>query len=73
MEANASDFETTSRLCSQNQPPLWPGDALHLAICQRQRSCLVSVDEELCLPAEHYSVAVVIQQATDREKLWVND
>jgi hypothetical protein len=33
----------------------------------------VSVDEELCLPAEHYSVAVVIQQATDPEKLWVND
>jgi hypothetical protein len=58
VEANASNFETTSRLCAQNQPPLWPGDALHLAIF---------------LPAEHYSVAVVIEQATDREKLWVND
>ena len=38
--------------------PYGQADALHLAIC---------------LAAEHYGVTVVFQQATDREKLWVND
>lgn len=58
VEPNASDFDSASRFCAQNPPALRAGDALHLAICQRQRSCLVSFDLELCRAAEHYGVAV---------------
>lgn len=57
-EPNASDYSTAHQFCAQPSPALRAGDALHLAICQRQRSCLVSFDQELCQAAEHYGVSM---------------
>ena len=61
-EPNVTDYATAHQFCAQHTPPLRAGDALHLAICQRQRSCLVSFDRELCRAGKHYGVAIRLLQ-----------
>jgi len=34
------------------------GDALHIALCQRLKSCLVSFDQAMCAAAAHHRVAI---------------
>ena len=54
----AQDFSTAHGFCSNPTPAIRAGDALHLAVCQRQRSTLASFDQELCDAAEHYRIAM---------------
>jgi predicted nucleic acid-binding protein len=54
----AVDFALAARFCLSDPPPLRAGDALHLALCQRQNSCLASFDRALCKAASHHQVAV---------------
>lgn len=55
----AEDFHTAAQLClDAAAPALRAGDALHLALCRRQRSCLASFDRGLCAAAIHHGVAV---------------
>ena len=54
----AADFELAASLCLMDGSRLRAGDALHLAICQRQASVLVSFDKVLCEAARHHHVAV---------------
>jgi predicted nucleic acid-binding protein len=52
------DFTLAARFCLSDPPPLRAGDALHLALCKRQNSCLASFDRALCQAASHHQVAV---------------
>ncbi|MCP9888960.1 type II toxin-antitoxin system VapC family toxin [Cyanobium sp. ATX 6A2] len=54
----AQDFQTARDFCANPTPAIRAGDALHLAVCQRQRSALASFDRELCNAAEHYRIAL---------------
>jgi len=47
LELTCADFDGAARLCLAEAPPLRAGDALHLALCQRQRCMLVSFDQAL--------------------------
>ena len=47
-----------ARLCLAEAPALRAGDALHIALCQRQKSCPVSFDQSMCAAAAHHRVAV---------------
>jgi predicted nucleic acid-binding protein len=64
LELEAMDFDAAARLCLAEAPPLRAGDALHLAVCQRHRSQLVSFDQALCAAASHHRVAVELLQIT---------
>lgn len=57
-----ADFQATARLCLSLTKPLRAGDALHLAICQRQNSSLVSFDRQLHAAAWHHRVSPVLLQ-----------
>lgn len=57
LELTSSDVEGAARLCLAEAPPLRAGDALHRALCQRQRCQLVSFDQALCAAAAHHRVA----------------
>ena len=54
--AVAADFDVAARLCLKDAPPLRAGDALHFALCQRLKSCLVSFDQAICVAAAHHRV-----------------
>lgn len=54
----AQDFSTAQGFCAHPTPAIRAGDALHLAVCQRQRSALASFDRDLCDAAEHYRIAL---------------
>lgn len=58
LDLESDDFHTAARLCLADAPPLRAGDALHLAVCLKQRLCLVSFDKALCAAATHHRVAV---------------
>jgi len=58
LELIAADFDEAARLCLAEAPALRAGDALHIALCQRQKSCLVSFDQSMCAAAAHHRVAV---------------
>ncbi len=47
------DFALAAGFCLSDPPPLRAGDALHLALCKRQNSCLASFDRALCQAAVH--------------------
>jgi predicted nucleic acid-binding protein len=54
----ADDFALAARFCLGDGSRLRAGDALHLALCQRQNSVLVSFDKVLCEAARHHRIAV---------------
>ena len=60
--AVAADFDVAARLCLTDAPPLRAGDALHIALCQRLKSCLVSFDQAMCVAAAHHRVTVELLQ-----------
>jgi predicted nucleic acid-binding protein len=57
-----TDFDRAARFCLSITMPIRAGDALHLAICQRQNSCLASFDRQLCAAAEHHHVPMQLLQ-----------
>lgn len=54
----AQDFSTARGFCANPTPAIRAGNALHLAVCQRQRGALASFDRQLCDAAEHHRIAV---------------
>ncbi|MBM5807689.1 MAG: type II toxin-antitoxin system VapC family toxin [Cyanobacteria bacterium M_surface_10_m2_179] len=58
VRVEAVDFAVAARFCLSDPPPLRAGDALHLALCLRQNSCLASFDRALCQAASQHRVAV---------------
>jgi predicted nucleic acid-binding protein len=44
----AQDFSTARGFCANPTPAIRAGNALHLAVCQRQRGALASFDRHLC-------------------------
>lgn len=57
LELTAADFDAAARLCLAEAPALRAGDALHIALCQRQKCQLVSFDQAMCAAAVHHRVA----------------
>jgi len=58
LHIEAADYELAARLCLSEDAPLRAGDAVHLALCKRHNSCLVSLDKGLCRAARHHLVNV---------------
>lgn len=54
----AADFAVAARLCLVEAPSLRAGDALHVALCLRQRCRLASFDKELCTAGAHHRLTV---------------
>ena len=52
-----TDFNTAAHFCLSMSTPLRAGDAVHLATCQRQSSCLASFDRQLCAAAAQHHVS----------------
>ena len=61
-ELAAADFDVAARFCLADAPPLRAGDALHIALCLRLKSCLVSFDQAMCAAAAHHRVAIELLQ-----------
>ena len=61
----SADFQAAARFCLSPTTPLKAGDALHLAICQRQNSCLVSFDRQLHAAAMQHGVSTQLLQIPD--------
>ena len=61
-ELAAADFDVAARLCLADAPPLRAGDALHIALCLRLKSCLVSFDQAMGAAAAHHRVAIELLQ-----------
>jgi len=63
LEPRGSDFLQARQWLQQSQDlPLRSGDALHIALCQRLKSCLVSFDQAMCAAAAHHRVTVELLQ-----------
>lgn len=58
LELERVDFDVAARMCLLARPPLRAGDALHVALCLKSKSCLVSCDQAMCSAAAHHRVAV---------------
>ncbi len=58
LQLEPADFETAARLCLADPPALRVGDALHLALCQRQRSVLATLDRGLAQAALRHQLPV---------------
>ena len=54
----AEDFRSARDFCANPALAIRAAAALHLALCQRQRSTMASFDRELCDAAEHYRIVV---------------
>lgn len=57
---DAMDFDAAARLCLASSAALRAGDALHLAVCQRHRSTLVSFDQVMCEAAAQHRIEVAL-------------
>jgi len=53
-----ADFAVAARLCLDEAAPLRAGDALHIALCLRQRCRLASFDQALCRAGAHHGLRV---------------
>ena len=58
----SADFQAAARFCLSPTTPLKAGDALHLAICQRQSSCLVTFDRQFHAAATQHRVSTQLLQ-----------
>lgn len=63
LELTSGDFDGAARLCLAEAPALRAGDALHIALCQRQKCRLVSFDQAMCAAAAHHRVACQLLKA----------
>ena len=61
----SADFQAAARFCLSPTTPLKAGDALHLAICQRHHSCVVSFDRQLHAAAQQHCVSTQLLQIPD--------
>jgi predicted nucleic acid-binding protein len=59
----AADFEQAARLCDSSRAPLQAGDALHLAVCRRNRGILATMDSALAAAAKEAGVALELIRA----------
>jgi hypothetical protein len=59
---DVADFDVAARLCLTDAPPLRAEYALHIALCQRLKNCLVSFDQAMCAAAAHHRVTVELLQ-----------
>lgn len=59
LQLEHADFETAARLCLADVP-LRAGDALHLALCQRQRGVLATLDQGLARAALHHQLRLAM-------------
>ena len=59
LQLEHADFETAARLCLADVP-LKAGDALHLAVCQRQRGVLATLDQRLARAALHHQLPLAM-------------